>query len=127
MFNLQSPPQERSLRKLKDRRTILLIESPALAMVAAEVASAWGVYVTDGTFYRRDVRAVIAGFDSLSEHDRVMLEWAILDNVFAYCAWITPDRRSLRTATLWPQYRPSYLNPLNYRDWRFRGCTATSN
>lgn len=102
-------------RYVNDRPALMLVDSYAYSIIAAEVASLWGLRVTDSTFYNHDVKDVVAGFDQLSAHEKALLEWAIVDNIYAYRAWMTPNRQTMRTATLWSKYRPAYLNPMRYK------------
>ncbi len=102
-------------RYINNHPALLMIDTYALSVIAANIASCWGVQVTDGSFYKRDIQDVVAEFDELNSHDKAMLEWAILDNINAFCAWMEPERRSIRTATLWPEYRPAYLSPMKYK------------
>ncbi|MDX1994796.1 MAG: hypothetical protein SF029_20600 [bacterium] len=102
-------------RYLARRRTLLLIDSLPLAMVAADVAAVWGVVVDETAFHNRDVADVVAEFERLTTHERTMLEWAIVDNINAYCAWTPAPLRNLATAARWPLNRPAYLNPLRYK------------
>ena len=102
-------------RYINDRPALLLVDSHAHSMIAAEVASLWGILATEAKFYNHDVKDVVAGFEELSAHEKSLLEWAIVDNIHAYCAWMTPSRQTIRTATLWSTYRPAYLNPARYK------------
>lgn len=100
---------------IQDRRAPIIIESLALAIVAADVVSTWGVDVSEALFYHRDVTTVLERLPGLSDYDRTMLEWAITDNLHAYCAWVPPGRRSIVSAANWAHSRPAYLNPLRYK------------
>lgn len=100
---------------IEDRRAPVIIESLALAIVAADVVSAWGVEVSEALFYHRDVISVIDRLPGLSDYDKTMLEWAISDNLHAYCAWFPASRRSIVSAANWAHSRPAYLNPLRYK------------
>ncbi len=93
----------------------MLIETMPQAIVAADIAAIWGVKLEDASFYCRDLAEVVAEIDTLSTHDKAMLEWAILDNIHAYCAWTPAYRQTKITAAHWALIRPSYLNPLNYK------------
>ena len=115
MLDVRTLHQKIEERYARDRKSLVIADTYALSIVAADVASLWGLNVTDGTFYKRDITEVVAEFRELNDHDKVMLEWAILDNISAYCAWIEPRRRSLRTAAPWTEHRPPYLNPLRYK------------
>ncbi|MBC7870691.1 MAG: hypothetical protein H7Y09_07610 [Chitinophagaceae bacterium] len=102
-------------RLLARRRTLMLIESMPQAIVAADIAGVWGLKLDEGSFYRRDLADAIAEIDELSTHEKAMMEWAILDNIHAYCAWTPTYRQTPITATHWALIRPAYLNPLNYK------------
>jgi hypothetical protein len=98
------------------RREKQVIDSLAVAKVASDVAAAWGLRITDARFYRRDLAEVIAAAaPGLTERERLMLEWAVSDNVNAYCAYVPPGKRTLDTALIWPKRRPSFLDPMHYK------------
>ena len=95
---------------------LMKIDSLPLGTIAAEVATHWNVHVSAYYFYDRDVAEAVSKFNELSEHERNQLEWAIIDNVSAYCAWIPERKRTIRNAEYWAHYRPDYLTPIRYFD-----------
>jgi len=95
---------------------LMKVDSLPLGTIAAEVASHWHIDVNAYYFYDRDVAEAVSKFTELSEHERNQLEWAILDNVCAYCAWIPEHKRTPRNAEYWAMYRPDYLTPIRYFD-----------
>ncbi len=114
---LTAGSHQRILARFLERKkpVLLTIDSLPLGHVAAEVTSFWGIEVNAYYFHNRDVAEAVAKFVELSEHDRNQLEWAIIDNVSAYCAWIPTDKRSMRNANFWAQFRPEYLHPTRYQ------------
>ena len=115
MMDVASIHEKIQHRYIDNKPALMQIDTYALSMIAADVASYWGLQVTDGTFYRHDIAEVVKSFHDLNDHDKAQLEWAILDNVSAFCAWMPPERQNIRTAALWAEYRPPYLNPMRYR------------
>lgn len=104
-------------RFLKQKKsTLLTIDSLPFGQIAAEVTSFWGIEINAYYFYGRDVAEGVSKFVELSEHERNQLEWAIIDNVSAYSAWIQPTKRSVRNAHFWAHFRPEYLHPIRYQD-----------
>jgi hypothetical protein len=96
----------------------MLITQRALAIVAAEVVTLWGITATDHQFMERTVADAIRDLSMLSQHERALLERAVYDNLEGYCKWAHPNINCCMTAFRWSAERPTWLNPLRYNPRR---------